>query len=107
MRSIIRLSSPKVRNQVVLLIDSGYYLNPNEVGRRISRIIAHFDGAKNVQKMNLNTQFWELGLNDLDYVELTVLVEEEFKIEFPDDVAEKFKDVNDMVEYVSRSFWAA
>jgi acyl carrier protein len=37
--------------------------------------------------MNLNTQFWELGLNDLDYVELTVLVEEEFKIEFPDDVA--------------------
>ena len=46
------------------------------------------------------------GLNELDYVELTVLVEEEFKIEFPDDVAEKFKDVNDMVEFVSRSFWA-
>lgn len=38
-----------------------------------------------------------LGLNELDYTELTVLVEEEFKIEFPDDVAEKFKDVNDMV----------
>ena len=47
-----------------------------------------------------------LGLNELDYVELTVLVEEEFKIEFPDDVVEKFKDVNDMVEFVSRSFWA-
>lgn len=46
------------------------------------------------------------GLNELDYTELTVLVEEEFKIEFPDDVAEKFKDVNDMVEYVARSFWA-
>lgn len=46
------------------------------------------------------------GLNELDYVELTVLVEEEFKIEFPDDVVEKFKDVNDMVEFVSRSFWA-
>lgn len=43
----------------------------------------------------------------MDYTELTVLVEEEFKIEFPDDVAEKFKDVNDMVEYVARSFWAA
>lgn len=47
------------------------------------------------------------GLNELDYTELTVLVEEEFKIEFPDDVAEKFKDVNDMVQYVARSFWAA
>ena len=40
-------------------------------------------------------------------MELTVLVEDEFKIEFPDDVAEKFKDVNDMVEFVARSFWAA
>ena len=107
MRLIIRLLSRKVRNQVFFSVDSGYYLNPNEVARRISRIIAHFEGAKNVQKMNLNTQFWELGLNDLDYVQLTVLIEEEFKIEFPDDVAEKFKDVNDMVEYVSRSFWAA
>ena len=63
--------------------------------------------------MNLNTQWWELGtpqfmtgLNELDYVELTVLVENDFKIEFPDDVAEKFKDVNDMVEFVARSFWA-
>lgn len=50
---------------------------------------------------------FQSGLNELDYTELTVLVEEEFKIEFPDDVAEKFKDVNDMVEYVARSFWAA
>ena len=48
----------------------------------------------------------KVGLNEFDYVELTVLVEEEFKIEFPDDVAEKFKDVNDMVEFVARSFWA-
>lgn len=39
----------------------------------------------------------DAGLNELDYTELTVLVEEDFKIEFPDDVAEKFKDVNDMV----------
>lgn len=46
------------------------------------------------------------GLNELDYVELTVLVENEFKIEFPDDAVEKFKDVNDMVEFVARSFWA-
>ncbi len=45
-------------------------------------------------------------MNELDYTELTVIVEEEFKIEFPDDAAEKFKDVNDMVEFVSRSIWA-
>jgi NADH dehydrogenase (ubiquinone) 1 alpha/beta subcomplex 1 len=64
--------------------------------------------------MTLNTQWWELGkyfsmagLSELEYVELTVLIEEDFKIEFPDDVAEKFKDVNDMVEFVARSYWAA
>jgi acyl carrier protein len=57
----------------------------------------------------VGTRYFPLhaGLNELDYTELTVLVEEDFKIEFPDDVAEKFKDINDMVEYVSRSFWAA
>lgn len=57
--------------------------------------------------VGIGYSFLQLGLNELDYTELTVLVEEEFKIEFPDDVAEKFKDVNDMVEYVARSFWAA
>ncbi len=34
-------------------------------------------------------------------------IEDEFKIEFPDDVAEKFKDVHDAVQYVSKSFWSA
>jgi hypothetical protein len=27
---------------------SEYYLNPNEVARRISRVIANFDGVRNV-----------------------------------------------------------
>lgn len=42
-------------------MDQGYYMNPNVVARRISRIIAHFDGAVNVQNLNLNTQWHELG----------------------------------------------
>lgn len=37
-------------------------MNPNEVARRIARIIAHFDGVKNVESMNLRTQWWELGI---------------------------------------------
>jgi glucuronate isomerase len=35
-----------------------YYLNPNDVARRIARVIANFEGIQNVEKMNLNSQFW-------------------------------------------------
>lgn len=38
--------------------DQEYYLNPNDVARRIARVIANFEGIQNVEKMNLNTQFW-------------------------------------------------
>lgn len=33
-------------------------------------------------------------------------VEQEFDIEFPDEELEKFKDLNDAVQYVSRSFFS-
>ena len=35
-----------------------------------------------------------------------VEVEREFEIEFPDDDVERFRTVNDAVEYVARSFFA-
>lgn len=81
-------------------------MNPNETARRTMRVIAQFDKVNNPEKMTLNSQWHELGLNELDTVELLLGIEEEFKIEFPDDVAEKFKDINDVVEYVSRSFYS-
>lgn len=65
--------------------------------------------------MTLSSQWWELGIksinqlgiNELDYVEIMIGVENEFRIEISDEVVEKFKDINDAVEYVSKSFWAA
>lgn len=70
------------------------------------RIIAQFDKVEDPESLTLKSQWHEMGLNELDTVELLVGIEEEFKIQFPDDVAEKFKDVNDVVQYVSRSFWS-
>lgn len=70
------------------------------------RIIALFDKVQNPEQVTLNSQWHEMGLNELDTVELLVGLEDEFAIEFPDEVAEKFKDVNDAVQYISRSFWA-
>jgi hypothetical protein len=48
MKLIIKLLSLKAKNQEILTRNLGYYLNPNEVARRISRIMAHFEGIKNV-----------------------------------------------------------
>ena len=70
------------------------------------RIIAQNEKVTDPETVTLNSQWHEMGLNELDTVELLVGIEEEFKIEFPDDVAEKFKDVHDVVQYVSRCVWS-
>ena len=42
----------------------------------------------------------DLGADSLDIVELIMAFEEEFNVDFPDDVAEKIKTVKDTVEYI-------
>lgn len=69
------------RTKITLRDDaSGYYLDPNETARRMVRIIAQFDKVNDPEKVTLNSQWHELGLNELDTVELLVGIEEEFKI---------------------------
>ena len=70
------------------------------------RVISHHEKVSDPESLTLNTQWHEIGLNELDLVELFIGIEDEFNIEFPDEVSEKFKDINDAVQYVSRSFWA-
>ena len=42
----------------------------------------------------------DLNADSLDMVELVMAMEQEFDIEIPDDVAEKFVTVKDAVEYI-------
>ena len=42
----------------------------------------------------------DLQSDELDNIELIMALEEKFKIEIPDEDAEKFTTVNDIVEYV-------
>lgn len=42
----------------------------------------------------------DLGADDLDMVELVVLLEDEFSITIDDEDADKFKYVQDVVQYV-------
>lgn len=42
----------------------------------------------------------DLGADSLDLVEVLMSVEDEFEVEIPDEEAEKFKSVADLVRYI-------
>ena len=44
----------------------------------------------------------DLGADSLDVVELVMEVEEEFDLEIPDECAEKFFTVQDVLDYIGR-----
>ena len=44
----------------------------------------------------------DLGADSLDAVEIVMEIEEEFEIEIPDEDADKFKTVGDIVNYITR-----
>ena len=45
----------------------------------------------------------DLEADSLDAVEIIMAIEDEYGIEIPDDEAEKFQSVRDLVEYVDKS----
>lgn len=71
---------------------------------RVVKVIGLYDSISDVSGIKLTTQWHELGLDEVDMVNISVAVEQEFDIEFPDEEVEKFRDVEDMVKYVARSF---
>ena len=48
------------------------------------------------------TTFQDLGADSLDQVELVMAIEEEFRIEIPDDAAEKLRTFGDLKRYVGQ-----
>ncbi|NIS74835.1 MAG: acyl carrier protein [Deltaproteobacteria bacterium] len=68
--------------------------------QKVKEIIANQLG-KEVAEIPLESSFMEdLGADSLDVVELVMAMEEEFKIEIPDEDAENIKTVKDAVEYI-------
>jgi acyl carrier protein len=53
-------------------------------------------------KIHLESRFIDdLGADSLDQVELVMALEESFEIDIPEDDAEKFATVNDIIEYIA------
>ena len=83
-----------------------YYLDPVVVAERVVRLIALHDSVKDPSAITVGSSFEELGLNQLDLVEVFLGAEKEFDLEIADDDCESMSTVNDLVEYLSRNMYA-
>lgn len=52
--------------------------------------------------VRVNASFQDLGVDSLDMVQIIMKCEELFGLEIPDDVAEKFHSINDVVDYINQ-----
>ena len=56
------------------------------------------------EQISLETSFVnDLGADSLDQVELVMLFEDEFKLDIPDEEAEKIQTVGDAVKYIKEN----
>lgn len=85
---------------------SGYYIDPEDATKRVMKIIAGHPEVKNIKDLTLGSTWFELGICDLTKTEILLEVENEFDVQFADEDAERSRDIRDVVEYVSRSFFA-
>ncbi len=71
------------------------------VGEKVIEIIAreqHLDH----EKISIDSTFEELGIDSLDGVNILFALEEEFKIDVPDTVAQNMKTVRQVVDSLTR-----
>lgn len=67
--------------------------------KAVKNIIADQLGVK-FEEVTLVASLVDLGMDELDGVELIMVLEEEFKIEIPDEDAEKLRTLGDFVKYI-------
>ena len=68
---------------------------------KVREIIAEQLGLDDKERITMETNLSkDLEADSLDAVEIIMALEEEYDIEVPDEVAEEFKTVGDLVKYV-------
>ena len=73
-----------------------------DVLEKVKGIVSDHLGT-DIAKVTPEAKFQDdLGADSLDTVELVMAFEEEFKLEIPDDEAEKLSTVNDAVKLIER-----
>ena len=72
----------------------------SDVANKVTEIIAKQLGVKLEEVTPQATFIDDLGADSLDTVEIVMALEEEFKIEIPDEDAEKMTNVGEAVKYI-------
>ena len=67
---------------------------------RVVEIVAEQMGVDKEQISNETSFVNDLGADSLDQVELVMLFEDEFKLDIPDEDAEKIQTVGAAIEYI-------
>lgn len=74
---------------------------PDDVNQRVLKVIA---ATKHIppEKVTIDSQFQELGIDSMDAVEILFGLENEFDISIPDDEVREVRNVRQMCEGVAR-----
>lgn len=67
---------------------------------KVLELMAEQSGG-GVSEINKESTLEDNGLDSLDAVELVMALEEEFSIEIPDDDAEEFNTVQEVIDYIN------
>jgi len=71
------------------------------VFQKVKEIIAEQLGLEDVEGIERTTSLMgDLEADSLDAVEIIMAIEDEFGVEIPDEEAEGFKNIGDIVDYV-------
>lgn len=73
------------------------------VEERVKKIVVEQLGVEEAQVTKEASFVDDLGADSLDTVELVMALEEEFKLEIPDEEAEKISTVGQAVEYIEKN----
>ncbi|AOY77347.1 acyl carrier protein [Clostridium formicaceticum] len=74
------------------------------VFEKVVNIIAEQLGVEEVASITKETSLIaDLEADSLDAVEIIMAIEDEFGVEIPDDEAENFKNIGDIIAYVEKN----
>ena len=75
----------------------------SDIADRVKKIVVEHLGVEEDKVSEAASFIDDLGADSLDTVELVMAFEEEFKVEIPDDAAEKIQTVGDAVSFIKEN----